>query len=61
MLASHLNIVELRVSQAKMLEVIKCEVKDFITSIHEMIEVETNLLKHRELDREVKNRSSAPL
>lgn len=60
MLASHLNIVELSIT-SKNARGHKIEVKDFITSIHAMIAVEINFLKHRELGREVKNQSSASL
>lgn len=60
MLASHLNIVDLSIT-SKNARGHKIEVKDLITSIHAMIEVEINFLKLRELGREVKNQSSASL
>ena len=43
-----------------MLQVIKFKVKRFIISIHAMVEIEINFLKHRELGREAKNQSHAP-
>lgn len=53
--ASHLNIIGLRTSLAKMLEVIKCKMKGFIISIYAMVEIEINFLRHGEVGKEVKD------